>query len=179
MHDTSRSPLFFGASVGQRTVPGKPSHSQTFFEGRGLLALGWWKGRLYKLLSSRATLWLVMQPVYFLRSTCIGRPVFGLMLCHHYFNIYGHGWIYILVFTGPCKLCSLSSLRILPLTSQFRWFFVGGWPVHCWVISSISGLYLLDTSSDTSLPLMTPNLSPGIAKCSLGGKVIPCYEPLG
>lgn len=88
-------------------------------------------------------------------------------------------WTYIFTLHWVLQLSSWLYSTVSPLTSWFRLLFVGGCPVHRWVIGSISSLYLINASSNTSLPLMTPNVSPDIAKCSLRVKVIPCCEPLG
>lgn len=68
---------------------------------------------------------------------------------------------------------------------QHHWHFglddsscVGACPVHCRILSSISGLYPLDDGS-TFFPhqLWRLKVSPDTATCPLGSKVIPIWEP--
>lgn len=54
---------------------------------------------------------MVMQPVSFLRSTCVGRPVFGLLLCHHHFNIFEHGFGSVFSFHWALQVMQLVLLR--------------------------------------------------------------------
>ena len=82
---------------------------------------------------------------------------------------------------SPCssraEFLNLGTIAIFDPDNSLMW----DYPKYHRMFSSISVLNLLKAGSNSHIlphQLWKPKMFPNIAKCTLGGKIIPCWEPM-
>ena len=80
-----------------------------------------------------------------------------------------------ILFLYACTFPLFLSLDTVVFVSHSSLY--GGYPVHCKIFSGIFGLYLLNTSSTTSLPGVKTRIIPKCCQMFSGAQHCPIIEP--